>query len=239
MTFPGQTSAIPLNAWTHLAITYDGSAVTGYVNGQSVGSVAAAGVIRVAAGSAAALMIGNEPQRDAVQPGGFAWDGLIDEVAFYDRALTAAQVQAVYAAGAAGNARPADFGNRFAVLVTDSGSPARAGGQAFDVVVTSAPASGLTTAGTALRFTGSEYVEVPGTATVTHSDRRLTASGWFKVDSFAREWQNVLFKGVGAGTNSDNREYALWVNQTGYLHATATAAGRVGWGRRHCTPPAG
>jgi hypothetical protein len=79
------TATVPLNVWTHLATTYDGSVLRLYVNGVQVSTGAVSGSI---ATSANALRIG----------GNSIWNewfkGLIDEVRVYDRALTAAQVQA-------------------------------------------------------------------------------------------------------------------------------------------------
>ncbi len=40
------TSALPLNAWTHLAATFDGTTLRLYVDGNLVGSQAAAGLAR-------------------------------------------------------------------------------------------------------------------------------------------------------------------------------------------------
>jgi fibronectin type 3 domain-containing protein len=78
-------SGLSTTAWSHLAITYDGATMTLYVNGTQVSSVPAAGSIVTTTGQ---LKIG----------GNTIWgewfNGLIDEVRVYNRALTAAQVQA-------------------------------------------------------------------------------------------------------------------------------------------------
>ena len=77
-------SALPLNTWTHLAVTYDRSAIRLYVNGVQAGSRAQTGSIN---SSTAPLRIGG----NAVW--GEYFKGLIDEVRVYNSALTAAQVQ--------------------------------------------------------------------------------------------------------------------------------------------------
>ena len=74
------TTATPLNAWTHLAATYDGTTQRLYVNGVQVATKAVTGSISVSTG---ALRIG----------GNGTWSdewfaGLIDEVRVYNRALT-------------------------------------------------------------------------------------------------------------------------------------------------------
>ncbi len=78
------TKAIPVNTWTHLAATFDGVALTLYVNGSPVGSRPAAGQIL---GSAEGLRIGGSYLRDWFQ-------GKLDEVRVYSRALNAQEIAA-------------------------------------------------------------------------------------------------------------------------------------------------
>lgn len=79
------SAALPLNAWSHVAVTYDGAVVRFYVNGTQVESRNAAGALRVTTG---AFRIGG----NAVW--GEWYQGLIDEVRIYNRALTATQIAA-------------------------------------------------------------------------------------------------------------------------------------------------
>jgi hypothetical protein len=76
-------AVLPANAWSHLAMTWDGLTVRVYVNGSQVASGALAGT---AAASASPLRIGG----NSVWGEWFA--GLIDEVRVYNRALTAAEI---------------------------------------------------------------------------------------------------------------------------------------------------
>jgi beta-lactam-binding protein with PASTA domain len=78
------TTQVPLNTWTHLATTYDGSSQRFYVNGVLVRTVANPGTIVQANG---ALRIGG----NASSTGEF-FQGLIDEVRVYNRALSAAEI---------------------------------------------------------------------------------------------------------------------------------------------------
>src|SRR5262249_42715656 len=55
VTFPGQATALPLGAWSYIAVTYNGSQITAYVNGQSIGSVSASGTVRNSANSNTSL----------------------------------------------------------------------------------------------------------------------------------------------------------------------------------------
>ena len=76
---------LPLNAWSHLAATYDGVTVRLYVNGAQVGSRAVSGALLTSTG---VLRIGGNSIL------GEFFQGRIDEVRIYNRALSAADVQA-------------------------------------------------------------------------------------------------------------------------------------------------
>jgi hypothetical protein len=94
------TAQLPLNAWSHLATTYDGATLRLYVNGTQVASKAQTGSIAV---STAQLRIGG----NAIW--GEYFSGLIDEVRIYNRALAVAEVQAdmnAPVAPASGDATP-------------------------------------------------------------------------------------------------------------------------------------
>jgi hypothetical protein len=78
------TAPIGLNVWTHLAMTFDGTTVRLFIGGSQVASVAASGSIVTTTG---VLRIGgNGP------PGGY-FQGLIDDLRIYNRALSAAEIQ--------------------------------------------------------------------------------------------------------------------------------------------------
>ena len=78
------TSSLPVNAWSHLAATFDGAVVRLYVNGVLAGSTSFAGVM---AASTGVLRIGG----NSIWGEWFA--GLIDEVRVYNRPLSAAEIQ--------------------------------------------------------------------------------------------------------------------------------------------------
>jgi hydrogenase maturation factor HypE len=75
---------LPVQAWTHLAATYDGSALRLYVNGVAVNSTPLSGAMVTSAGP---LRIGG----NTIWGDYFA--GVIDEVRVYYRALTPAEIQ--------------------------------------------------------------------------------------------------------------------------------------------------
>jgi hypothetical protein len=76
--------SLPLDEWSHLAVTYDGAQLSLYVNGALAGSKAQTGSILV---SSDPLRIGG----NSIWSEWFA--GAIDEVRVYDRALAAAEIQ--------------------------------------------------------------------------------------------------------------------------------------------------
>ena len=84
VAFTTSASAIPVNSWTHLAVTYDGASVRLFVNGLLVATKAQTGVIETN---------GNGVRIGGNVPYGEYFKGLIDEVRVYNRALTAAEIK--------------------------------------------------------------------------------------------------------------------------------------------------
>ena len=76
-----------LDEWYHIAITYDGSTLKMYVNGQLNNSSSVSGNLHVNSRNAS---IGSD------NGGQKFFNGLIDEVKFFNTALTSTEIQAVY-----------------------------------------------------------------------------------------------------------------------------------------------
>lgn len=87
--------AINLNTWHHVAGTYDGGIVRAYVDGVEVASSAFTGNINH---SGTPFRIGSTNHAGRAR----FFDGLIDELELFDRALTQAEVQAIFNARSAG-----------------------------------------------------------------------------------------------------------------------------------------
>ncbi len=85
-TYNGAAAAnpLPLDAWSHIATTYDGAALRLFVNGTQVATKAATGAMPATANP---LRIGGNTLW------GEYFAGLIDEVRVYNRALSAAEIQ--------------------------------------------------------------------------------------------------------------------------------------------------
>lgn len=80
------TSAIQANEWYHLAVTWDGTDMSTYLNNQLVGQEAFSSAINMpgrAAAVGAYYPNGTQQQRK--------WDGIIDDFRTYNRALTGTQ----------------------------------------------------------------------------------------------------------------------------------------------------
>jgi hypothetical protein len=86
----GSTTLMP-NIWYHVAVTYDGTTVRLYVNGQPDGSAVRTLNTTLDANG---LTIGN-------RPGNALWQGEIDDTLIFNRALTPEEIAAIHAAGAA------------------------------------------------------------------------------------------------------------------------------------------
>jgi hypothetical protein len=94
--FPGATT-VQTGTWYHVAMTYDGSFLRLYVNGLIDGSTNATGP----------LSTGPQPLTMGCVSGGWFFNGKIDELGLYDRALDASEIQGVFGAGSAGKCRAA------------------------------------------------------------------------------------------------------------------------------------
>ena len=83
-SFADGTGSLPLNAFTHLAVTYNGTALVLYVNGVPARSVAVQGSIQ---NSSMGVHIGGNTVW------GEYFQGQIDEVRIYNRALSQSEIQ--------------------------------------------------------------------------------------------------------------------------------------------------
>jgi hypothetical protein len=82
---PSEDGQVPMNTWTHLTTTYDGSILRLYENGILLNQASSPGKIAVSSGP---LRIGG----DSIW--GEYFNGLIDEVRVYNRALSQTEIQA-------------------------------------------------------------------------------------------------------------------------------------------------
>ena len=90
---------LPLNTWSHVALTYDGDNVRTYVNAILSREISVSGTLATTNG---VLRIG---ARNDTALRYSRWAGRIDELEIFDRALSDAEIQALYSAGSAGKCK--------------------------------------------------------------------------------------------------------------------------------------
>jgi hypothetical protein len=79
------TTQLPVNNWSHVAATYNGSTLRLYVNGQQVGSRSISGSLLTSTG---ALKVGGN------SIWGEYFEGRIDEIRIYNRGLSQSEILA-------------------------------------------------------------------------------------------------------------------------------------------------
>jgi hypothetical protein len=92
----------PLGEWTHLAATYDGSSMKVYYNGVVVGEMEASGQLGTSDGT---LCIGTKHE---TAPAGDEFNGMLDDVRIYNRALSVSEIKQLGGDPLAGSPAPAD-----------------------------------------------------------------------------------------------------------------------------------
>jgi hypothetical protein len=214
----------PLNQWLHFVGTHDGTTARLYVNGAEVGNTPA-GANRTGQGAGDAYI------GIAEDGSGYPWLGVLDEVAFYQTALTAAQVSAHYAARlvVVSSYPPGSYPDK---VVTDGAAAywrlgETSGTTAVDAIggnngtitggVTLNQAGAISGGDTAMVFNGTTgYISVPSSAAITPTGS-FTVETWVKtltatevplVEKFDAGNAGFMFSlnNFGGGNY-----YALWV----------------------------
>ena len=99
---------LPLRTWTHLAATFEAGTYNFYINGQLVGTATGK---TLGPTNDAPLEIGQSGTCEL-------FDGLLDEVSIYSRALSASEIAAIYNAGSAGKCGPPPRGATASAVVS-------------------------------------------------------------------------------------------------------------------------
>lgn len=105
LALPKGEASPALDRWVHVAGTYDSarSEMVLYVDGEVIGREPATGDIRLDDGSFdRPLAIGAELNTSSIDDASGEFDGYIDDVRLYDRALEAAEIKALAGSAAAG-----------------------------------------------------------------------------------------------------------------------------------------
>ena len=137
-------SAIPLNQWTHLAISFDGTTKRLYINGAQVASQGGLGAL-VYDVAAVPVTIGSDWAFNASTS---RFNGRVDEVSLYRRALSSAEVFSLADAGPAGKSTAGPYINSPSQL--PFAMAGRAYAQTFTFVRGTAPVGYALAAGSTL-----------------------------------------------------------------------------------------
>lgn len=147
-------NVLPTGAWIHTTFVCDGARLRLYQNGIEVASAPYDGTL-VAPPVMASLAIGVKTGDDGLTPAFGYWQGRMDDVGLWRRALTPAEVNGIYVAGLAGKDLTQSSATPTSVTLTISRS-------GTDVTISwSASATGFTLQETAALVSGTWQV-VPG-----------------------------------------------------------------------------
>jgi hypothetical protein len=196
-TFDGSTQhadgrgADPLDQWTHVAVTYDMKALRLYVDGTEASHRAMTG--RILRTTDPLWIGGNRPYGEYFQ-------GVIDEVRIYDRALGPSEVRAEMSTPLANPATARDAG-----LVGAYGFDAGSGTVATDAsgkgnagVITGASWTTAGRFGGGLRFDHEgEVVRVPASPSLDLSGP-MTLSAWIRPSEAQSGWRTILHRQTDA-----------------------------------------
>ena len=218
------TSALPLNVWSHLAATFDGSTLRLFVNAVQVASRP---VFAQIATSTGALTIGG----DALYGQHFA--GRIDEVRIYNKALSASEIQAdmntpIGTAGPPDTSAPTEPTGLSATAVSQSQVNLAWTASTDNVGVTGYRVERC------LGAACSNFVQVATPAGTSFNDTGLAAATTYSYRVRAADAAGNL-SGYTAIQNATTPDTQAPTEPTG-LSATAVSASQVNWpGRRRPT----
>jgi hypothetical protein len=199
-------STLPIGTWSHLAATYDGSAIRLYVNGVQIASQAQVGAVTT---STAPLRIGG----NSVWPNEF-FKGVIDEVRVYNRALDAAAINADMVAAIGGGSTaatppPVPPSGLVAAFSFNEGTGAAVGdvyGLGNAGAISGASWSFTGKFGGALSFDGVDDWVTVADADSLDLTSGMTLEAWVK-PSVTRNWSTVIEK-----ERTPSLAYALYAN---------------------------
>jgi subtilisin-like proprotein convertase family protein len=238
-------STIPLNKWTHLAGTYDGTSLKIFVNGILEGQEAYnQGIFPGTDTIGIGVINGGVAQGQYTSP----FHGSVDETSIYQRALSGSEIQAIYQNGTAGKFDHAEYANspslslaEAQVSVNGSVSPAFFGSNTnwqiytntFIATSTSTPlvisgiepgmlldAVSLTTVQTNTQY---QYL------TFTEDTNLTTTPIKFAVPPFVPDTNTAIlftnsFEGIGAADYASGQTAAGWTVETNQVSVVADSA---------------
>ncbi|MDE1941399.1 MAG: LamG domain-containing protein, partial [Patescibacteria group bacterium] len=196
--------SIPTGAWTHVAATYDGSQACLYVNG-------AQNVCKPFAGPL--VDVGQAPVMGLSR----TWylNAAIDDFRAYDRALSASDIQSLYALGSGASSGT----SQTSVSATPTPTPTPT-----SVTTTTTSGSGTTqTTGSGATTSGTTQTTTSGSIYISHSG---TGSGSSCTDSRSLAWLNTAsnWAASGAGLITPGTTVHICGTLTDTLHVRGSGA---------------
>lgn len=199
------TTLPPTNQWTHVAVTYNGSAVAIYYNGVLQTSAARSGSLTT---SSDPLIIGCKLATSCAA--GDAFNGTLDDVRLYNRALSVEEIQALAQAGQTGGSKtPTNlvssglvgywpFDGRFMNWTTNQALDASGGGNngaltGFSTTTSAVPGR----VGQALEFRTGSIVNASNGSDLNVTGNSLSLSMWLKKNS-STNTGCIIRRGVSA-----------------------------------------
>jgi len=197
------TTSVAANTWYHVVGTYDGTTIKVYVNGVLEGSTAYSGGIGY---SSANLAIGVYQSLIS----GYSLNGYVGPVQIYNRAITAAEVAQIYAAGsgryASANSYYPPIMAENLLVSLDAGNPSSYSGSGTawndlsgngnNATLVNSPTFDSTNGGSFVFNRTTNYATLPFTTVLTN----CTFNFWFKATSTA-SYQYLLSLGNGSTTS--------------------------------------
>jgi hypothetical protein len=220
---------IPLNAWSYLTATYDGTTLRLYVNAAQVGSQAVSGALLTSTG---ALRIGGN------SIWGEFFKGLIDEVRVYNRGLSATEIQTDMNTPIGGAPPPPPPPDTQPPTVSIT-SPSDGATVSSAITVTANAADNVGVAGVQFQLDGADlgqeattspYSVTWDTATTTNGSHSLTAVARDQAGNLTTS-SPVSVTVSNAGSPTDPSQIGRWGGSISWpivgIHASLMHTGKV------------
>jgi hypothetical protein len=216
ITSTGATSAISLNQWSQVVLTYNGSTVKGYLNGELVGSV---NVVWDSPEDSTGSFYYNFGYQDFTSQGdGTNFDGRFGIMRVYDVELSAPQVRKNYLA-VSGNLT--SLVTDQLVLYYDPSNTASYSGTGTSLLnlaptTLTGTSSNVTYTNPYFSFNGSSsQISIPDNAILEPGSGNFTLEAWVRFDTFATT--SVIAGKFSPGGLAADVSYALRANTSGEI----------------------